>query len=189
MMYRAVTWVALKKGIAAEHAAIGSLARQSTIKEAPGNSLRFLIGAEDVTDSLRLPEVDRNVSRISQVPEVREALVDRQRALAQQFNIVVVGRDIGTVVLPKAALKIFLTASSEERSRRRHEELRQHGTDTNYETVLEETKLRDTMDSKRELSPLKPAHDAILLDTSTLSIDQVVGRIMHEYYKKHGHAQ
>lgn len=193
MMYRAVTWAALRQGASLNDVqALGTLAQQTSARESPGHAatlMRFFVGETDVTDSLRTPEVERSVSIVSQVADVREALVQRQRAVAERQNVVVVGRDIGTVVLPDATLKVFLTASPEVRARRRHEELRQADSQASYSAVLEETKRRDKLDSERTLSPLKPAPDAVILNTDGLAIEGVIDRILIEFQRKTGHAR
>lgn len=192
MMYRAVTWAALQHGLSTDNGdALGALAHQTTAQEAPGGThtqMRFLVGEKDVTGFLRKPEVDRLVSLVSQHAAVRQALVEQQRQIAQRYNIIAVGRDIGTVVLPNADLKVFLTASPEERAHRRHEEMKQGGSQIRYEAVLEETKQRDKLDTERIISPLKPAPDAVLINTDGISVAQVVDRIRMEFRRKTGHA-
>jgi cytidylate kinase len=133
---------------------------------------RILLDGRDVTDAIRTPEVSERASRVAADPRVREALVAKQRELLTRGDWVAEGRDIGTVVAPGAELKVFLTASPEERARRRAAEL---GAD--YETVLAEQALRDERDSSREHSPLRPAEDAVTVDTTGRSIDDVVREI------------
>ena len=132
----------------------------------------MLLDGEDVTDAIRTPEVSEAASRAAAIPEVRAAMVDKQRALMATGDWVAEGRDIGTVVAPDAPVKVFLTASPEERARRRSEEL---GADE--ATVLAEQTIRDERDTTREHSPLEPAPGAHVLDTTGLSIDEVVERI------------
>jgi CMP/dCMP kinase len=134
---------------------------------------RILLGDEDVTEEIRTPEVTDMASKVSADPTVREALVERQRALIAQGDHVAEGRDIGTVVWPQAELKVFLTATPEERARRRADQL-----GANYEAILAEQWLRDERDRSREHSPLMPARDAVELDTTGLSLDEVVARIV-----------
>jgi cytidylate kinase len=134
---------------------------------------RVLLGDEDVTDEIRTPEVTDMASKVSADPAVREALVDRQREIIAAGDHVAEGRDIGTVVWPQAELKVFLTATPEERARRRATQL---GAD--YDAILTEQRLRDMRDTTREHSPLQPATDAVELDTTGLSLDQVVQRIV-----------
>jgi cytidylate kinase len=163
-MYRAVGLVTMREGGAAsEHA------------ERMRNELgdRVVVDGEDVTEALRTPEVSEAASRVATNQRVRDALVSKQRELLADGDWVVEGRDIGTVVAPDAAVKVFLTASPEERARRRAAEL---GTDV--ETVLRDQALRDATDEGREHSPLQKAPGAVELDTTALSLDEVVGRIV-----------
>lgn len=127
-----------------------------------------------MTWSIRQPDVDRNVSQVSAYPQVRVAMTEQQRRVGQRGNVVMVGRDIGTVVFPEAELKIYLDASVEERARRRYEELRKRGQDVTYEDILKDMKRRDSMDSSREIAPLRAAEDAVILNTDGLSICEVV---------------
>lgn len=137
----------------------------------------FLCG-DDVTGKIRTPEVSMAASRVSAVPAVRKLLFQLQRDMALKNNVLMDGRDIGTVVLPDAQVKVFLTASPEERARRRCAELQEKGTPAEYETVLQEIRQRDEQDMNREIAPLKAAPDAVLLDTSELSFDEVVDRLI-----------
>lgn len=138
-------------------------------------SQRMLLGGEDVTDKIRLPEVSICASNVSSMPLVREFLLDMQRKFAENCDVVMDGRDIGTVVLPGATVKIFLTASPEDRARRRYEELCEKGVDTTYDDVLSDLVCRDRNDSDRETAPLKPSHDAIIVDTSGNTIEKTTG--------------
>ena len=133
-----------------------------------------LLGSEDVTEAIRTPEMSQGASLVSALPEVRAALLNLQRQLGEQGDVIAEGRDIGTVVFPDADLKIFLTARPEVRARRRHEEWCRTGHDETYEEVLEALRERDARDENRSVAPLKPAPDSILLDGSDLSIQQVV---------------
>lgn len=179
VMYRAITWLSLQREIPAEdEEALGQLARDNPIRLQGQDSDKVLIGGAQVGPELRDPSVDRRVSLVSQVSQVRRALVQQQRALAKEGKIVLVGRDIGTVVLPGADLKIFVTASLEERARRRWRDQLAQRTETNYQQVLEETRNRDELDSHRADSPLKPAEDAWQVSTESLSVDQVVNLIL-----------
>lgn len=137
----------------------------------------FLCG-DDVTGKIRTPEVSMAASRVSAVSAVRKLLFQLQRDMALKNNVLMDGRDIGTVVLPDAQVKVFLTASPEERARRRCAELQEKGTPAEYETVLQEIRQRDEQDMNREIAPLKAAPDAVLLDTSELSFDEVVDRLV-----------
>lgn len=179
VMYRAITWLALKNGTPMEdEAALGALAGETPIRLDGWNSDRVLVGGISVGPELREAEVDHHVSLVSRVPAVRRALVKQQRGLASEDKIVAVGRDIGTVVLPDAGLKIFITASLEERARRRWREFLAQGREADYQWVLDQTKARDDLDSKRADSPLKPAEDAWVLNTDGLTGDEVVELIV-----------
>lgn len=132
----------------------------------------MVLGGEDVTDAIRRPEVSEAASKISAIPQVRAFLMDMQRDMAKTNSVVMDGRDIGTVVLPDAQVKIFLTASPEERARRRCAELEQRGTPEDYEKVLSDIIERDARDSGRAAAPLKQARDAILVDTTGISLEE-----------------
>lgn len=135
---------------------------------------RVFLNGEDVSDEIRTPEVSMAASTVSAVPEVRTALLDIQRDIAKLNSVIMDGRDIGTVVLPNADVKIFLTAAAEVRAKRRYDELCAKGTDVTFEEVLEDLTKRDYNDSHREIAPLKQADDAVLADTSELDFDQSV---------------
>ena len=132
---------------------------------------RMYLNGEDVTKEIRLPAISRYASDVSAIPQVRDYLMELQRSLAREHSVIMDGRDIGTVVLPDAAVKIFLTASPEERARRRCRELEQRGTPEAYEKVLAEMRQRDYDDSHRAAAPLRQAEDAVLLDTTELDFD------------------
>ena len=179
VMYRAITWLALKNATPIEdEVALGTLADETQIMLDSSNSDRVLVDGISVGPELREAEVDRHVSLVSRVSSVRSALVAQQRRMASEGRIIVVGRDIGTVVLPNADLKIYITASSEERSRRRWKEFQSQGRETDYQSVLNETRARDDVDTQRDDSPLKPAEDAWVLDTDGLTGDEVVDLIV-----------
>jgi cytidylate kinase len=179
IMYRAITWLALRNGIQiGDEPALVELANRHPVSLAGAGSDRVLVGEHALGPELREASVDNHVSLVSRVPEVRRALVRQQQALARLGRIVMVGRDIGTVVLPGADLKVFLTASPEQRSQRRWQELISQGKLMELQEVLRETKARDEIDSQRADSPLMPAEDAFLLDTGGLSVTQVVQRLM-----------
>jgi cytidylate kinase len=144
----------------------------------------FFLNGDDVSSDIRSPEVTKNVSAVSADASVREALVALQRKLGQKGNWVVDGRDIGTVVFPQAACKIFLSASPEARAQRRLLELQAKGTSTTFEEVLADQARRDHLDSTRELSPLCKAEDAVELDSSNLSLEEVVGKIIQIFSQK-----
>ncbi len=179
IMYRAITWLALKNATSMEdETALGALAGENPVRLDGWNSDQVLVGGVSVGPELREAEVDHHVSLVSRVPAVRRALVQQQRAIASHNNIVMVGRDIGTVVLPDADLKIFITASLEERSRRRWREFLAQGREADFQRVLDETKTRDEVDSQRADSPLTPAEDAWVLNTDGLTGEQVVDLIV-----------
>ena len=143
----------------------------------------FLCG-EDVTDKIRTEKISMLASEISAILEVREFLLGTQRDLAHKNNVIMDGRDIGTVVLPDADIKIFLTASLEVRVERRYKELLNRGFDTNYESVLNDIKKRDFDDSNRKVAPLTPAKDSIILNTTNYSLDEVVSQLIKIYKEK-----
>lgn len=182
LMYRAVAWAALCRGIDPEDGErLAELARSLDIElrwSPEGEELRVLVDGRDVTGPLRSPEVEGIVSAVSARPEVRRVLVEKQRRLAEDGPVVMAGRDIGTVVLPDADFKVFLTASAEERARRRYLERLARGEPADYEVVLAEVKRRDEYDSGRPVAPLKPAPDSLILDTGGLSLDEVVERLL-----------
>lgn len=175
-MYRAVTWLALRRGRDLEDdAGLTKLAAESPVTLSDGG--RVIIQGHDVTDEIHSREVDAAVSEVSAVPGVRKSLVDQQRRLAEGGNIVMVGRDISTTVLPQSGLKVFLSASVEERARRRYCERKENGQDK-YETILDNLRKRDDIDSNRAVSPLRPADDAYILDTERLDAEQVADKIV-----------
>jgi cytidylate kinase len=181
MIYRALTWLALQSHIDLEDQdALAEMARNARIElEQPDEQGRPIIRIEgtDVTDALRAPEVDRSVSFVSRVPGVRQATLELQRSLAREGNLVMLGRDIGSVVLPDAPLKIYLDASAEERARRRYRELAEAGGNRPEAEILQELLQRDEMDRNRHVSPLKPAPDALIIETDDLSLEQVLERV------------
>lgn len=185
-MYRAATYIALKNQISPdEPSQLLELLEQYPIsfgRAETGEQLVF-VGDVDVTNPIRENEVTNAVSSFAAIPDVREKLVALQQEIAQQGGIVMDGRDIGTVVLPKAELKIFLVASVDERAERRFKENLSKGIETDLETLKEEIAARDYKDSHRETSPLKQAEDAIYLDTTGLSILEVVEKIKSEAQK------
>jgi cytidylate kinase len=182
-MYRAVAVQALRDGVPVTDedrvAAIASTERVSFM-HAPGASVanRVYIGTRDVTDEIRTPAADDAVSAVARLPRVRNAMVAQQREIGGSRDIVVEGRDIGTVVFPDADVKVFLTASPEERARRRAEEQAERGHSVVTEEVAHAMAKRDESDSTRATSPLVAATDALRLDTTALSIDDVVARIV-----------
>ncbi len=139
---------------------------------------RMYLNGEDVTNQIRLPEMSMYASHVSAIPEVRAFLMEMQRSCARTNSVVMDGRDIGTVVLPDAQVKIFLTADVEERAMRRFKELEHRGTPAAYETILEEMRQRDYQDSHRETAPLRPADDSVTVDTTKLNFEQSCAEIL-----------
>ncbi len=175
-MYRALAWKALKLGLDPEdEEGLSELAR-STAMEFSGDG-ELLVDGRVVSHELRQPSVEERVSLVSRIAEVRQAMVAQQQAIARENGAVMAGRDIGTVVLPRAELKVYLEASAEERARRRYQELRQQGKAVDYASVLDDLKRRDSIDSQRAVSPLRPASDAHIIDTEGLEVEVVVDRI------------
>ena len=183
VMYRAVTWAALTRGVPmGDERALTALAQQLDIDVLPptaNDGRQYTVTADgvDVTWTIRTPQVDAAVSTVSAHLGVRAALVPQQRRVAARGPVVMVGRDIGTVVLPDAQLKVYLDASVEERARRRWEEMRRRGEHAEYGDVLAAMRRRDELDSNRGVSPLRAAADAIIVDTTHLDIEQVVERL------------
>ena len=143
-----------------------------------GESLRVLVNDTDATDELRLETTGALASAIAAIPEVRAALKERQRAFRQLPGLVADGRDMGTVIFPDAPFKVFLTASAEERAHRRHKQLKEKGVSVNFDDLLREIMARDARDAQRAVAPLRPADDAVLIDTSGIGIDDVVATVL-----------
>ena len=178
-IYRTVGWAALRRS-AEDAAAVAALLPEIRITMDYGEDgeQRMYLNGEDVSEKIRLPEVSMAASRISALPEVRSFLLDMQRSLAEKNNVIMDGRDIGTVVLPHADVKIFLTASVEDRARRRYQELCQRGTAKDFEQLLREIKERDYNDTHRAAAPLRPAEDAVVLDTTGNTFQQSLRQIL-----------
>jgi cytidylate kinase len=180
VMYRAVTWLALSQGIDIDdEAAITSLAEQVKIDVQPpsiqdGRAYDVIVDSQDITWNIRRPEVEAYVSPVSVYAGVRKALSAQQRRIGMRGMVVMVGRDIGTVVLPEAELKIYLDASVEERARRRYKELIERGEKADYEHILAAMRKRDRIDSNRKVAPLRPAEDARILCSDGLDASQVL---------------
>jgi cytidylate kinase len=183
VMYRAVTLAALDKGVPVEdETAVSELTAQLQIDVKPasiedGRAYDVVVDGQDVTWEIRRPEVEASVSAISAYPAVRRALAASQRRIGLRGQVVMVGRDIGTVVLPEADLKIYLDASVEERAKRRYNEMAARGQAAHPQAVLESMQERDRIDSTRAMSPLRAAEDAIILDSDDLDADQVFERV------------
>jgi len=177
-LYRLTALESLRKN-APEDAQLIEIAKNMGIEYVPdGVRLKVLLSGEDVTDAIRDEEVGSKASEIAAIPAVRQALLERQRAFATLPGLLADGRDMGTVVFPHAQLKIFLTASPEERAKRRYKQLKEKGIDANLPELVAELKARDKRDSERSAAPLKAADDAVLLDTTEMSIDEVVNQVM-----------
>jgi cytidylate kinase len=151
----------------------------SVAYEQRNNELVILSADEDITQLIRNEQIGAIASQIAAIPVVREALLERQRAFLQSPGLVADGRDMGTVVFPDSVLKIYLTASPEERARRRYKQLKDKGIDVNLPSLIEELRLRDDRDMNRKTAPLKPASDAIVIDTTSLNIKQVTDEVMN----------
>ena len=178
-MYRGVAWKTLQQDKDASNAAILHAVHDINVRLAcTENGTKIAVDGVDVTREIRTPEVTHIVSRVAALGAVREKMVELQRAMAREGSVVMDGRDIGTNVLPNADVKIFLTASVEERARRRYDEMKDKGYAVDFEELKQEIAARDKQDSERAISPLRQAEDAVLLDTTELSIDDVVGRIL-----------
>lgn len=184
VMYRAVTWLALERGIDVhDEAAVTALAEEMHIDVAPasksdGRACDVLVDGRDITWETRSRKVDANVSIVAAYRGVRKALSQQQRRVGQRGKIVMIGRDIGTVVLPDADLKIYLDATAEERARRRYDEIVARGGNTDYDAILKRVIERDRIDSTRDVAPLKAADDAVVLDSDKLTADEVFEQIL-----------
>jgi cytidylate kinase len=183
VMYRAVTWAALERNLDIENEqAITQLAAAMDIDVRPpsvqdGRSYDVLVDGQDVTWKIRQSQVDENVSLVSTYPGVRSALTEQQRRIGRRGNVVMVGRDIGTVVMPEADLKIYLDASVEERARRRHQEILQRGEKASLVEIRKAMRKRDQIDSTRPLAPLRAATDAVIIYSDGLDADQVLAQV------------
>jgi cytidylate kinase len=185
-MYRAVTWAALQQGIAlGEETAVTQLAHDIEMEifpvrdgEEDGRHYTVHAAGQDITWELRTPAVDANVSQVSSYLGVRQEMVKRQRAFGKRGAVVMVGRDIGTVVMPDAPLKLYITASAEERARRRTRDRQGQGHAASYEHILADVLRRDQIDSNRTHSPLRPAADAILIDSTEQPPAAIVNAIL-----------
>lgn len=179
VMYRAVTLAVINAGLnMADETAIGDLAQEVCIDIRPpsvedGRDVDVLLNGEDVTWKIRQDAVNAKVSPVSTFRAVRDAMTEQQRRIAQENNVVMVGRDIGTVVIPDADLKIYLDASVEVRAHRRYQEMLERGENPDFNAVLLSLRNRDNIDSNREIAPLKPAEDAFVIDSDCLDICQV----------------
>lgn len=183
IMYRAVTWGALQRGLDInDEASVTTLAETAQIEVCPpsqddGRPCDIFLDGVDVTWETRRPDVEASVSPVSAYRGVRQALASQQRRIGLRGRVVMVGRDIGTVVLPEADLKIYLDASAEERARRRYEEILSRGEPAEYWQVLAGVRNRDEIDSTRAISPLRAAEDAVTIDSDNMNADQVFAKV------------
>lgn len=178
-MYRSVAWKFLQTGQPFDEDFISGLSKTMLIDFKPEEKInRVFVDGTEVTDAIRTPEVTAIVSRVAAIGAVREAMVDQQRRMGEAGGVLMDGRDIGTVVFPNAQLKIFLTASVEERARRRYAEMVAKGQQVDLQQLQADIAERDKQDSERAISPLRQAEDALLLDTSDMGISEVTERIL-----------
>lgn len=188
-MYRSIACYVISKGISPDDSdAVISLLKEIDIKLAYTDAgQRVLLNGEDVSDKIRTPEISMGASKVSAIPEVREFLLELQKNIAKENNIIMDGRDIGTVVLPNADVKIFLTASAEERAGRRFKELQEKGDPSTYDDVLRDIIQRDYNDTHRDIAPLKKADDAVEIDSTNLTLDESIDevcKVINEKLKK-----
>ncbi|AHG73436.1 Cytidylate kinase [Mannheimia sp. USDA-ARS-USMARC-1261] len=175
-LYRITALSAVKKGIALDdEEKLAKLGRNLNIQFVPANGeISVILDGENVGNQIRTAEAGQNASKVAAFPKVREALLERQRAFSTEKGLIADGRDMGTVVFPNAQIKLFLDASAEERAKRRVKQLQEKGFNANFEEILAEIKERDFRDRNRAVAPLVPAKDALLLDSTYLSIEDVV---------------
>jgi CMP/dCMP kinase len=184
VMYRAVTLAALRQiGAVDDEEQVSVLAEKAQIDVRPpsradGRKFDVLLNGKDITWDIRLPEVDANVSQVSAYPGVRRAMTEQQRRIGRRGSVVMVGRDIGTIVLPEAGFKLYLDASVEERARRRFLEVAARGELANLDDITSSMRRRDQIDSTRTLAPLRPADDAVILHTNGMPVDRVFQRVL-----------
>ncbi len=183
-LYRLTALAAMNHGVDfADESSLKVLAGHLDVQFLPsetGEGLTIILEGEQVGASLRTEEVGAMASRVAALPGVRAALLQRQRDFAELPGLVADGRDMGTVVFPGAALKVFLTASAEERAKRRYDQLHQKGIDASFDRLLADIQARDERDSQRAVAPLKPADDAIILDSTRMSIQEVFNRVLEQ---------
>ncbi len=179
-LYRVLGYYAEQRGVALDdETGLTRLARELPVRfDTRDDGDRVLLGGNDVSALIRSEEAGNSASKVAAIPAVRDALLERQRAFRRPPGLVADGRDMGTVVFPDAALKIFLTASVEERARRRHKQLKEQGLSVTLSALLEEIAERDRRDSSRAVAPLKPAADAFIIDTTDIGVDAVVERVL-----------
>lgn len=184
IMYRAITLIALELDMnLRDETAVAGLAQNTQIEIRPpskqdGRAFDIIVGTKDITWDVRRGDVDANVSTVSAYADVRKALSEQQRRIGLRGKVVMVGRDIGTVVLPEADLKIYLDASAEERARRRYDELVARKEKANYDEILKKVIERDHIDSTRAVAPLRPAEDAVIIDSDKMNVDEVFTQVI-----------
>lgn len=178
-LYRAMGLYALKNNLNSENKVIFSLKEIKVDLKFENNSQKVFLYDEDVSEQIRTPEVSMMASKVSAISAVREFLFDLQRDLARKNNVIMDGRDIGTVILPDANVKIFLTASPEKRAQRRYKELIEKGLQVSYDNILNDIIKRDADDSNREIAPLKAAPDAIFVDTSEYNLEESIALVLN----------
>lgn len=183
-LYRAIGLYMIKNRIDGDESIISALNRVKVDLKFVDNEQKIFLCGEEVSCEIRTPEVSMMASRVSAILAVREFLLDLQRDLAKKNNVIMDGRDIGTVILPDANVKIFLTASLEKRAERRYKEMLGKGIDVTYDGILSDIKKRDYDDSHRKVAPLKPAADAILVDTSDYSLEESIKLVLDVIRKK-----
>ena len=180
-IYRTVGLYVRQRGVEpADQPAVQALLREIHIEMRYGEDglQRMLLCGADVTDEIRLPEISVLASQVSAIPAVRDFLLEMQRDMARRQSVIMDGRDIGTVVLPAAEVKIYLTASAQERARRRYLELQQRGTPQDFDQLLREIEERDMRDRNRSVAPLRPAEDAVVLDTTACTFEQSLEKLL-----------
>jgi cytidylate kinase len=184
IMYRAITLIALELDMDLhDESAVTELAKNTQIEIRPpskedGRAFDIIVGTKDITWDVRRGDVDANVSKVSAYAGVRKALSEQQRRIGLRGRVVMVGRDIGTVVLPEADLKIYLDASAEERAKRRYDELIARSEKADYEEILRKVIERDRIDSTRAVAPLRPAEDAVIIDSDKMDVEQVFTQVL-----------
>ncbi len=183
-LYRAVAFLAEREGLTERDAEkLRFLCEKADIRLTRGRRSRVLTGGVDVTDEIRTPRISMLASKLSALPAVRAGLLALQRNMVKKGGVVVEGRDMGTVVFPEADMKFFLDAAVDERARRRFEELRRNGFTASFDEVRRQIVERDEQDSNRDLSPLKPADDAVIIDSTLYGVEEVVG-LMIDFVRK-----
>lgn len=178
-LYRTIALCAVRNGIIDNSEEVVKMLGEIEVKLGFENGVQCVyLNGEEVSPYIRTPEISMGASKVSAIPKVREYLLDLQRNIAKENNVIMDGRDIGTVVLPNAECKIFLTATPECRAKRRYKELIEKGEDVKYEDVLADVNERDYNDSHREIAPLKPSEESVIADTSELTLDESVALIV-----------